>query len=180
MEVVIREAAEGDLDALSALASLTWSVAFGQTISPEDRAAHLSRHLARPRFEEAMRQDVILVALAAGEMVGFVQFGAARILQAPLSGDDQEIRRLYVLADHQDNGIGRRLMGEAMAHPRLARAGSVCLDVWEHNEGARRFYARLGFEVIGAQPFEVASGEAAGLDLIMARLSDAASASRRG
>jgi len=46
-------------------------------------------------------------------------------------------------------------------------------DVWEHNHGAQRFYRRYGFEVVGTRAFEVESGAATSLDLVMMRRSTA-------
>ena len=42
-------------------------------------------------------------------------------------------------------GIGRRLFDAAVGHARQVGARSVELNVWEFNEGARRFYESLGF-----------------------------------
>ena len=48
---------------------------------------------------------------------------------------------------------------------------AIVLDVWEHNPAAQRFYARYGFEVVGARAFVVASGAETSRDLIMVRRS---------
>jgi len=96
-----------------------------------------------------------------------VQFGAAK----PSAADenDQELRRLYVHPEFQNRGYGTLLMEAALRHPRMSGARSIYLDVWEHNLGAQRFYRRYGFKVIGTRAFEVESGAATSLDLIMAR-----------
>ena len=46
----------------------------------------------------------------------------------------------------------------------------IFLDVWEHNPGARRFYERYGFVVVGDRSFAVASGAETSLDLISSDL----------
>ncbi len=51
----------------------------------------------------------------------------------------------------------------------LQQATRIFLDVWEHNHGARRFYERYGFGVIGQRAFVVESGAATSYDLIMLR-----------
>ena len=62
-------------------------------------------------------------------------------------------------------------MEAALAHPRLLQAENIYLDVWERNQGARRFYERYGFTVIGAHRLELASGAAGDPDLVMVRRS---------
>jgi len=162
--VVIRRAADVDIDALAALAATTYTSAFGHSMSPADLAAHLDRHLAPARIARMMQDDVFLVGHVAERMVGFVQFGPV----ASVDGD-RELRRLYVHDDFQGQGIGGELLEAALAHPHMQRAPNVILDVWEFNHGAQRFYRRYGFEVVGARPFEVASDEPTSLDLVMVR-----------
>jgi diamine N-acetyltransferase len=172
--VLIRPVGHGDLAALGELARSSYSAAFGPTMSASDLAAHLRDNLADACFRRALEEDVILVAERSGRLAGFVQFGPIRIAVADASPGDQELRRLYVMPGLQRRGIGRKLMEDALAHPRLRRAGRIYLDVWERNFGARRLYEALGFKVIGAQPFAVASGVGQDLDLVMVRADAAA------
>jgi diamine N-acetyltransferase len=108
----------------------------------------------------------VLLAAAGDRLVGFVQFGAARGGAGP---SDQELRRIYVHRELQSQGHGTSLMERALDHPQLRSAERIQLDVWEHNHGAQRFYARYGFRVAGSRRFETASGATPGLDLVMVR-----------
>jgi ribosomal protein S18 acetylase RimI-like enzyme len=164
--VTIRRAEEADLPALAALARQTYAEAFGHSFSPSDLAAHLERNLAESCFHQAMAGDVFLLAEAAGRLIGFVQFGPLRIAVAAASPEDQELRRIYVLAEFQNQGIGRRLMDAALNHPRL-RTADIYLDVWEQNHIARRLNESYGFTIIGAHSLVTASGVAPDQDLIM-------------
>ena len=173
MDILIRAARAEDVAALTDLAVATYTAAFGHSFTPEDLAAHVAQNLAPANIARFIAEDVVLVAEVAagagGGLVGFVQFGTAGPVYAPESERDQELRRLYVLAEFQNQGAGTLLMQAALAHPQLRHAPSIYLDVWEHNHGAQRFYRRHGFEVIGTRQFEVASGAETSLDLIMAR-----------
>lgn len=161
----IRKAIHGDAGALSALAIETYTQAFGHSFSPADLAAHLENNLSLRRFEQILSEDTVLLAETGGRMVGYVQFGR-------LEGSaDQELRRLYVHSDFQNQGIGSKLMEAALAQSELQNTQRIVLDVWEHNPGAQRFYARYGFVVVGTQPFEAESGTQTSLDLIMVRRS---------
>jgi ribosomal protein S18 acetylase RimI-like enzyme len=148
------------------LARRTYAEAFGHSFSPSDLAAHLARNLAESCFREARAEDVFLLAEAADRPIGFVQFGPVRIAGAAASPEDQELRRIYVLAEFQKRGIGRRLMDAALDHPQL-KAANIYLDVWEQNDIARRLYESYGFTIIGARSLVTASGVAPDQDLIM-------------
>ena len=163
----IREVRQSDLATLSELAIQTYTDAFGHSFSAADLAAHLERHLSPDGFARILDADVVLLAEAEDRLIGYLQFGAMR----PLSdyGPDQELRRLYVLAEFQNQGVGAALMEAALSHPQMQSATNIYLDVWEHNHGAQRFYQRYGFEVIGFRAFEVESGAETSLDLLMVR-----------
>lgn len=173
MGILIRPGVAVDVPALTDLAVTTYIAAFGHSFTPEDLAAHLAHNLAPANIARFIAEDVVLVAelmtVTGGQLVGFVQFGTADPEYAPESSRDQELRRLYVLDEYQNQGTGTLLMEAALTHPQLQAAPAVYLDVWEHNHGAQRFYARHGFEVIGTRRFEVESGGETSLDLIMAR-----------
>lgn len=154
--LVIRPVEIGDIAALAEFARKTYSDAFGHTFSPSDLGFHLANNLSDAYFLRVISEDIILVAGVETRLIGFVQFGAVKMPVASSSSKDQELRRLYVHSDFQNRGIGRQLMAAALDHPRLKDAQNIYLDVWERNHGARKFYERHGFEVIGAHDLAVA------------------------
>jgi diamine N-acetyltransferase len=165
----IRKVDTRDLATLSELAMQTYADAFGHSFSSADLAAHLEKNLSPKKFERMLEEDTVLVAEVNARMVGFVQFGPGSLSVNDGLGDEQELRRLYVQAEFQNKGIGAMLMNAALEHPSLRRAECVYLDVWEHNPGAQRFYARHGFEVIEKRRFIAESGAEGDFDLIMVR-----------
>ena len=173
MDILIRPGVADDVPAITDLAVTTYIAAFGHSFTPEDLAAHLAHNLAPTNVARFVAEDVVLVAEVAAEaamrLVGFVQFGTAGPEYTPTDRCDQELRRLYVLGEYQNQGAGTLLMEAALAHPQMQAAPAVYLDVWEHNHGAQRFYVRHGFEVIGTRRFEVESDAETSLDLIMVR-----------
>jgi ribosomal protein S18 acetylase RimI-like enzyme len=169
--MIIRELGLADVAALADLARRTYADAFGYSFNAADLADHLRTNLSDGCFHRAIDDDVFLGAELRDRLIGFAQFGAVSIAVPTQSPDDQELRRLYVHADFQGQGIGTRLMEAALTHPRLKAAERIYLDVWERNQRAQAFYRRYGFAVIGAQRLAVASGGAADQDLIMVRRS---------
>jgi ribosomal protein S18 acetylase RimI-like enzyme len=120
---------------------------------PEDsprllRIWRAASEIAHPFFtsaqldeQQALVEQVYLpkaetwVAVAAGQPVGFIG-----LLGHFIGG-------LFVAPEGQGRGIGRALVGHA-----AARQGSLELEVYARNEGALRFYQRLGFTEIGRRP----------------------------
>jgi diamine N-acetyltransferase len=165
--VIVRPVDERDVPALSALAARTWADAFGHTVSPEEQAAELEQVRSEEYFRAATGKDAILVAEDGGELVGYVQFGDVGIAEADAEPGDQELRRVYVERRLHGRGIGRALTEAALAHPRLADASRVFLQVWEENTAAVGLYESLGFRVVGMTRFTIGGGEVVE-DLVMA------------
>jgi ribosomal protein S18 acetylase RimI-like enzyme len=164
--LVIRNAQENDIAALSEFAIQTYCEAFGHTFSNADLAAHLKKNLSPDSISRIIEDDVVLLAEVEARLIGYVHFGA---VNSATDDNEQELRRLYIHPELQSQGYGSALMEAALRHPRLNGATNIYLDVWERNPGAQRFYRRYGFEVIGTRAFEVESGAATSLDLIMVR-----------
>jgi ribosomal protein S18 acetylase RimI-like enzyme len=151
----IRSATSGDAPLLADLAERTWSDAVRGVISHDDMAAHLAEVRSKTDVGTAVDNHTILVAEADGSHLGWVEFGDVAIPEVDVRPGDQELRRLYVRTSLQGRGIGRQLMTAALAHPRLAAARRIFLQVWKQNEKAIRLYESLGFRTVGATTFAV-------------------------
>ena len=162
----IRPADHSDLEALAAFSVATYVAAFGHSFRPSDLVAHLATSLSEARWRSYFDEDRILVAIEAGAIRGFVQFGA--------TGDPgvMELRRLYVDPKRFGEGVGSRLLQAALADPILSDAACLELDVWEDNPGAARLYRRFGFVPAGRRAFRSPSGEVTGYDIIMRRYAE--------
>jgi ribosomal protein S18 acetylase RimI-like enzyme len=62
-----------------------------------------------------------------------------------LKPDDFYLSHIAVLPEYRGHGVGRELLLAGEEHARKRGAHRVVLDVEEHNEGARAFYARLDY-----------------------------------
>lgn len=165
----IRPAAPGDVAELSALARRTWADAFGDGVSAEDEALELEQGRSERYFAEALREKTILVAVEAGVLLGYAQLGDVDIPEVVARAGDRELHRLYVDTELQGRGLGRRLLEAALAHPRLAGAERVFLQVWERNERAVRLYESVGFERFGTTAFTVGNEPMEDLVLVLDR-----------
>jgi ribosomal protein S18 acetylase RimI-like enzyme len=169
MDMKIRVARAGDLKPLAALARKTYVEAFGHSFEPADLTAHMKSKLSDACFKRYLGEDTFFLAEQHTSLIGFLQIGAARPDPLLVVPGDAELRRVYVLSDHQNRGVGRRLIDKALTDTIAREARSIFLDVWELNVGARRLYERYGFTVVGKRPFKLESGVETGFDLIMVR-----------
>ncbi|WP_407538773.1 GNAT family N-acetyltransferase [Deinococcus radiomollis] len=171
MDVQIRVAQPADLGPLGALARQTYTDAYAHEMPAQALSEHLELHLSPDRLAGMLCRDVVLLAEVAGCLVGFVQFGATRPEYRSddgtvyATGDDLELRRLYVLAGFQNQGLGGVLMRAAFEHFWLT-GRRVFLTVWHTNVAAQRFYARHHFRQIGIVPLR---GGETGFDLLLLR-----------
>ena len=98
-------------------------------VTPEDRAA-----IDRAVAEEYLPSAELLVAITPDDApVAF------------LGGSGREIESLFVDPAVHGRGAGRLLLD----HFDRSGEGELSVEVNEQNEGARAFYERLGFRVVG-------------------------------
>ncbi|MQA65971.1 MAG: GNAT family N-acetyltransferase [Alphaproteobacteria bacterium] len=91
----------------------------------------------------------IMVAEVGADIMGFGSCGPQRRATLKERGFDGEFYAIYVLRAAQRRGIGTALMG-ALAKG-LSDRGFAGASLWvlRENHGARRFYERIGGEVVG-------------------------------
>ena len=165
----IRRATVDDAATLSSLAARTFTETFGHLYPPEDLAYFLEDAyppekqaviLAHPDYAVWLLEDD-------GIAVGHAAAGPCGLPHPDVVRGDGEIKRLYVLASHQNGGWGGRLFDEAERW--LLRDGprTLWVGVWSENLGAQRFYARQGFGKVGTYEFPV--GRVRDLEFILRR-----------
>lgn len=153
----IRRATPADAACLSRLASATFVETFGHLYPAEDLAAFLDEAYAVDRQRAILAHPDYAVWLLehAGEAIGHAAAGPCGLPHPGVAAGDGELKRLYVLAAHQNAGWGGRLFDTALAW--LLRDGprALWVGVWSENLGAQRFYGRHGFELAGEYEFPV-------------------------
>lgn len=142
-DIVVEAAGAGDAERV---ADLWVDLAAGQREYGSHLRADTNRAVARDAATRHAVTGGLRVARAPdGDLVGFVTF-------APETGSyEQDVERgtvhnLYVRPAFRDRGVGGRLLAAAEAALAAAGADVVSLEVMADNAGARRFYARAGYE----------------------------------
>lgn len=93
-------------------------------------------------FERSLDAPAFLVAECDSEVIGYVVADTI-----PNHGRDLgHIKDLAIKFDERGNGIGTRLLRQALSAMALEGATSVKLEVRNNNEGAKRLYRRFGFQ----------------------------------
>ncbi|MEU8438465.1 GNAT family N-acetyltransferase [Streptomyces sp. NPDC029216] len=160
MTVHVREMAEADIEAVSAIRVRGWQAAYAGIVPRTYLdAMTVDADAARRRewFSRPGRESQDLVALGERGPVGWICFGPVRGgTDGP--GRAGEVYALYVAPDLTGRGIGRGLLDEA--HARMGGRGFEASALWvlRDNGRARRFYERAGYHVDGAAQEDVYDG----------------------
>jgi ribosomal protein S18 acetylase RimI-like enzyme len=152
-DVVVRDATPDDAEGIVRVHVRSWQGAYAHAV-PVDRLQALDE--SDPERVEQRRgwlatpppRAHTLVAVAAGEIVGFVH-------GAPSRDDDVDATRvgelyaIYVTPDAWGTGAGRALMAEHLERLRASGFEEAVLWVLEDNPRARRFYEAGGWALDG-------------------------------
>ncbi|MSU23219.1 MAG: GNAT family N-acetyltransferase [Opitutus sp.] len=133
LSALLRDAVEGGA-----------SIGFMLPLADAEVAAFWADVLA----EVAANQRVLLVARAAGRLVGSVQLELA---QRPNSRHRAELQKLLVLRAHRSRGLGAALLAAAEDHARRHQRSLVVLDT-SASGNALGLYARGGYTRVGVIP----------------------------
>jgi ribosomal protein S18 acetylase RimI-like enzyme len=157
--IVLRPAVASDEKELTRIDVASWSY----LSSPSRRPGPGWTFFANDRVQP----EDVLVALADGEVAGYVQLARATPLEA--SDHVRMISGIAVSAEHRRRGVGRALVEGAAAEARARGAQRLTLRVLGPNTGARDLYESAGFVVEGTLRGEfILDGELVD-DVLMAR-----------
>ena len=166
---VLRRAGADDAERLAALGAQTFAETFGRLYPPQDLEAFLAEAhgLERARADLADPRKAAWLALVDGEAVGYALAGPCDLPHPEVAPEDGELKRIYLLARAQNGGLGARLFDAALDWLTTDGPRTVWIGVWSENCGAQRFYARRGFDKVGAYGFRV--GESVDREFILRR-----------
>lgn len=155
----IRQATAADEPALRVLDRATWTSESSPAPTPPPERSFFGSECA-PRD--------VLVAVADGEIVGYVRIAPPTPLQS--NRHVLEIRGLSVDPGRRRQGIGRALLDAAAEEAAGRGVRRLTLHVLGHNAGAQAAYARCGFSIEGVLREEFALDGRYIDDVLMARL----------
>ncbi len=157
---VIRRATPDDAALLSDVAERAFVVAFGHLYPPADLAQFLQDSYSVEQHEKYLSdpQCAMWIAQRNGAAVGYALAGRPCTLpHADVRPEDGELKRIYLLPEAQNGGLGSRLIQTAFDWLEKDGPTTLWIGVYSQNFGAQRFYERLGFEKVGNYEFLVGS-----------------------
>ena len=155
--MLIRRATPADAETLSAIATRTFTEAFGHLYPEQDLRDFIEESYPVERQRVILSTPGYAVWLLEhdGVAVGHAAAGPCGLPNPDVQPWDGELKRLYVLAAYQGSGWGGRLFAAAQDWLLADGPRTLWIGVWSQNLGAQRFYARHGFEKVGEHTFPV-------------------------
>lgn len=150
--------ARHDADKVLAMARTCFADTFSHLYEAEpfnaflDEAYGVAGTMSRDLLDPGMEW---LVAANDDRIVGYAKL---RALSAPAPQPQLgalELQQIYVLRDWHGQGVAEELMRWALDRARALHAPEIYLTVFDHNERAKRFYARHGFVEVGRCTFQL-------------------------
>ena len=169
LDLTLRPATLHDAAALAAFAESVFRETFGPHNRPEDMDAYCSAAFSLAELERELTAPYLhtVLGVAGGDIAGYAQLRDGPPPECVAGPDPIELKRLYVGRRWQGSGVAQTLMAHAMDLAQQRGAATLYLSVWQHNHRAIAFYAKQGFERVGAAPFQL--GADIQLDPVMMR-----------
>ncbi|MEO6218887.1 MAG: GNAT family N-acetyltransferase [Ginsengibacter sp.] len=144
---------------LSKIGNQTFSDTFKDTCTDEDMQGLLLEYfnISQVQKELSDENDFYFIGFLNGEAVGYIRLmEAASDVEIINTYRGIELKRIYVLKEYLSQKIGAELMKFALDFAAKNNYELLWLGVWEHNERAKAFYKKFGFEDTGiTHPFPI-------------------------
>ena len=152
----IREAEAGDETGITQVHIASWRSTY-QGIVSDDTLANLDAERREKMWREMLTNPessnfAFVAETGMGEVVGFASGGPESSGEEDFDG---ELYAIYILEEFQRQGIGRRLTQAIIR--RLIDDGYYSMLLWvlKDNQGSRKFYEKMGGELVGEKQYEI-------------------------
>ena len=146
-ELIIKRCNINDLELLRDLAIATFKDAFAPVNTVEDMDDYLQKAFSHEQLQKELlhKDSEFYLAYYKNEPVGYlkINFGSA---QTDINDEASlELERIYILKEHQGNGLGSLLIEKVVEIASDKSLDYVWLGVWEKNSRAIQLYGKRGF-----------------------------------
>ncbi|RZJ72501.1 GNAT family N-acetyltransferase [Flavobacterium sp.] len=168
-KISIRKVNPDELAVLRQISIKTFVDKFASVNSESDMDDYLSKNLSLEKLSEEYSNlnSAFYLAFADETPVGYLKLNSKEAQTDCRDQNALEVERLYVDEAFQGQKIGQKLFDKAIQIAKSGNFDFIWLGVWEHNEGAIKFYERNGFEIFGKHEFWL--GKDLQFDLLMKR-----------
>jgi len=151
----IRRVEKSEANTLFQLIRETFLESFGQFNTEKDMRHYVSSNLSDDRLNaEFDNEESYFYFLLEGEKeIGYLKLNIGLAQTEPKYPNGLEIERIYISSAFQGNGLGSTMMDFSISKAKELKKSPIWLGVWEHNQGAIRFYQRYGFDQAGSHEF---------------------------
>ncbi len=158
MNFTIRDALEEDLLGVAQVKIDTWRSTY-RGIIRDELLDGLDLQEQAEKFGDLLfdekQQKFLIIAENEGKIIGFAAGGRERSGEYEITG---EIYAIYVLAEVQNQGIGKALLYESFIRLNKMNLRSILLWVLEQNQ-SRKFYEKYGGREIDKKIMEIAGDQ---------------------
>lgn len=153
--ITLRAAVDADAFSISALATQVFLDTYAMEGIRPSVAREVHEHFSPAAVSALLSAPGtrFLLAERAEHLIGFAELRLGAVHELVPDRPVAELHRLYVQARFAGSGVGTALLREA--EEMAAREGAVTLwlIVWAENAKALAFYARRGYEELGAASY---------------------------
>lgn len=155
MEVIIQKAGQEFAKVISVLASTTFYEAYFEQDTPIDIANYIAESFSPETIGDELADETIeyYLAFAGHHAAGYIKLVRGTEAEGIDSQISLELKRIYVVERFWRAGIGEKLLNFAKSRATEQGFAYLWLGVWQENARAQRFYAKFGFEKVGAITF---------------------------
>lgn len=165
--ITIRSCSLSDAEALVSIGIKTFRETFDDMNTPENMMRYLNDTFTLRKIRTELQEpgSTYFLAEEKDSPIGYARLRTTERPTGLEAAAPLEIQRLYVDKKHLGERVGYLLMNTCLNLARERRHDVVWLGVWEHNERAKTFYKKWGFEEFGEHVFLL--GEDAQTDLLL-------------
>ena len=140
MEYSIRKMKYDDIKQVQEVAKTSWNATYEGIIPFDIQERFLNSAYSDEMMQKRLNVSFLYVAEIDGKIVGFANF-------SPIKEEGiVELGAIYLLPQHQGEGIGTALLNEGLKN--LEGAKSVYISVEKENRTGKNFYRAKGFQVV--------------------------------
>ena len=148
-DINIKMAGNEDVQLLSDLSIATFIETYRGTCPDEDildfTETYFNENIIADELDD--KNDFYFIVFADGFPAGYMRLKEDyNHFPFPERYNAIELKRIYVLKEYQSKKVGVALMKYALEFAKEKGYEAMWLGVWEHNEKAKSFYKKWGFE----------------------------------
>jgi ribosomal protein S18 acetylase RimI-like enzyme len=169
----VRHADLLDAGVLASLGARSFVDAFAADNDPRDIERYVAESFAEARIATELAKEGSTFLLAYDDdfsldsPIGYSRLQGGSTTDAVTARRPVELVRIYVEPSLIGHGYGSALLQLCLDEAAAKGYDVIWLGVWEHNDRARRFYERWGFQQVGERVFVL--GDDVQTDHVMAR-----------